>query len=331
VTGTPSVQHYPLDHETRADFKGFGFDLVTGIMPLEGLDETEVQSRHGEQLTAVVANYARAKKSGAIFPRIVTTEDGVVIRGKTTVAADRENGTRVVPSFIMKGVKWGNLSSQKKEELLYLDVMSNQRHGQAASESAIDMAIATAVHRGAKPRTVSIQLNIPIRDVNRRMSKAISNDRLTKLGFDNTREDGTARIGSSQLAELGRASAVTPSDEAFTALANLAADGELKVGQIKAVADDVRKSDQAALTVIESHRAQLAQQIQDVATNGSPRSISAFSRYNMTLGNLLSMRGSEGSVWYDVNLSPEARSHHLARLDAAMQTLAAIQSSLLGG
>lgn len=307
----------PLNTQRMALLKDLGIRAVYAVIDPKNTNDQVFQTRE-DQGVEVVAEYVIAKRNGDVFPRPIVSKDGVVITGKRSMRAERELKRKSTPIILLKDLAYSTATPDQVDLLWLLDFKTNQQNGVRMTDAEVRNGLPHAVARGVTVPQMAALFSRSVRWLNLELSKLRAVSRLEELGVD------TTKLTEPQLRTLGGDSHRLRDTE-YVALANLAADANLRVKEVIEIAKNAAaaNSDAAAVRVINSARTEFQPRIvQKNITGSSKRLTTPYDTLRLALDAINKWSGKEWDILGGQHLgNEEFRAAASDKVQTAIDTL----------
>lgn len=320
------TDHEKLPDEARMTarlIKRLGFNWELDLRyPTPDPSQKRVQIRAEKHYSpaAEVTKYAAAMARNDAFPPVVVTRDGFLLDGNTRAEAARKNKYPTIPAFILDR-DYENAPEQVLRRMHLLGAGFNIRNGRGIDRREITNAV-LAVGTGTDydASQIAKQLGVSAGLVQGVLSEQRARERAEKSGVH-----VNGSVPTSQLRRLGQAPL---NDKPFMALLQLTQDAGLSVTEINEVIKEVKAagSDEAAMELINQHRADRREQIAEFAAVGKSRPAYS-SQLRQRLGFILNYEDNPKAL---LELNPTMAETHRETVRRAIGVLNAVLEGLDG-
>jgi hypothetical protein len=238
----------------------FEFEPNLAVAEIREAEGYQVRLAKNRAPKEQVAKYATAMKHGATFPAVVLNENYELIDGNTRLQARLKNSVETIAAYILFGVTALDARS--------LSVELNQSNGLQMSDEEIYAFIANAVKDGQQPEVRALSRMTGVREpkITRWIAEIHFLERAARI-------EVAERHLNALPASTRAALQATRLEAVFGEITTLAAEAKLPTAFVKKMVGQVNgaPSEQAALGLIETERAQRVDEIRAVASGFSPR------------------------------------------------------------
>jgi ParB-like nuclease domain len=238
----------------------FEFEPNLAVSEIREADGYQVRLTKNRAPKEQVAKYSTAMKHGATFPAVVLNENYELIDGNTRLQARLRNSGETIAAYILFGVTALDARS--------LSVELNQSNGLQMNDEEIYGFIANAVKDGQQPEVRALARMTGVREpkITRWIAEIHFLERAAQMGI-------AERHLNALPASTRAALQATRLEAVFEEITTLAAEAKLPTAFVKKMVGQVNgaPSEQAALELISTERAQRVDEIRAVASGFSPR------------------------------------------------------------
>jgi hypothetical protein len=224
-------------------------------------------------------------RGGAEFPPIVVSSDAYIIDANTRVEAARSIKVPSLPALVITPpFKTSPTDVQNKYKALAATL--NQLGGQRLTTAESKDAAVTLIHLGWNTPNISRALGLSSQIAAKIRKMELARERMTRLGLIPPKAEYMTTCGQPAMLSLN--------DEPYRRMVLLIQDANLSHREATEIAVAVGKtgSDQAALDLIATYRAQMEDRIRAHALTGNGKPSSA-AKFRRALGNVLGWQGRE--------------------------------------
>lgn len=245
------------------------------------------------------------------FPPIIVTEDDKMVDGNTRRRANIVRETRFFPAWVIP-VSYDDSDEEMQDRLVFLGQMLNNRGGKQLDKIERGHMIRRGIALGMSTPQIVGTTGVKQNAVLAIRRELAGEEALRRVGID------PDRLSDGPLATIGQFADLN--DEPLRKLAELSADAQMGVREIKGLAVDVKKSgsDEAAVRIVDHAREANATRIRDIrdGRQGKPPAAAGLRR---ALGFIMAR---DPDVMVERN--PEEMADHLELVIAAITSLTEI-------
>lgn len=296
---------------------GFGYTEVAQF-DLERLDkDRRIQVRESTHYAPkeAVERYA-VQMAHSQFPPIVVTADDYIVDGNTRVGAKLLRKEKFSPAYVLD-VPFKGGSEKQANELHALAATLNAQNGTPLTAKEARLQAEKLVALGWKIEQIGRAIGLKASSVSAVKREIDAAAKLKRVGLD---PNGSMRGAS--LRALGSKDALSLNDVPFKELARLATDASLNMGEIRAVAKEVKElgSDTTQVDKIAALRTEMGDRIRERELTGSAKPPLA-RQLRQHLGYVINHEGREPEL---LETDPKVAGQHLEALERAVKVLTSV-------
>ena len=315
-------QNMPDTAKLAADLcEKFGFKVKFDYeypTPADASKRVQIRDEKHNAPASEVTKYAAAMKRGEKFSPVIMTRDNYVADGNTRAHAAAKNKYPTIQALILDD-DYEGANENTRVRLAALGAAFNVRNGKGIDRNEIRNAVEFIGNNPSYDATrIAALIGLTELAVRGILAEKRVRERAKKMDIHLN-----GNLGAGQLRKIGSADKGL-NDAPFKELLLLTDDADLSPGEIAALIRDLKaaKSDDAALTILETEREARRQQIAERKATGKPGKPAAPAKLRQSLGFLLGYKGKQLILEEMVEHNPNTRKEHLNQIEDASLLLA---------